>query len=948
MKKRFITSILMLGMCLFTSLNVHAEDSINGNLTDYTELLEDQRPEDVEPLLVEQNSYLRTTSTQQVINLSILVEFDEDKGGTAAVDFTDANLQTAMYAVMNGSDSISNNVFDTMNQYQTTSIPILSLSEYVDTYSYGSLNITSEFFPKTDELAITPYIDTNDRSYYLNEDTVNSEAGYVGDDERWEREYELIDNALKAAEESIMKMYTTEQLDSNGDGYIDSLTFFVETPDGDDIAWMDLLWAHKAVRGEGSPTICGLEIDTYTLMCVEPNDAAGGNIFSYTVDEDDTFALNEANYGVVIHEFLHTLGVPDLYRSNTYSGTPVGYYDIMSTQNETYPQRPTAATLVQLGFLDEITSISTDQTVVLESADFESTDENFAYIIQLPTSQSEYFVVEYYEADEWNVKAGYQADYDGIIIYRIISSKADEGNINSDGSGIADYMYIFRPDEYDVLNGWGSIGEAPMELEVGTSYGQTLEESSGAWENTTLYYSDGNNSGIELTITEVSEGQVSLYIDVPEFEGEGTEESPYLIDSIETFYACANFGDDSYMELTNDIDFLGTLRSPITEFYGHLDGNNYTISNLNIQGDGLFYSILGGSIKNLNIDNIQVYPDISYGGDIGQGSPDLSNTESDEWGDMVSDDDEGTILTSYTGTIAGGISMGGQLINVHVTNATVTSGFMGAGGLVGSIGEFEAQDYDSADDDIEIQNCSTDAVITGEGAIGGFAGFASFASGTIEDSYTTATILAEETGTCGGFFGSSSSEALAISNCGFDIIKSNQNTALPEDESAEGITGFAMEASYELDLNGVKTIDCNTLASPEKEIGDMIEVEFQDTSVAIYDEQNNQIIGTKVGSTTAIVSLTFYEGSKPMVLTSEITVVDTSEPDDTVGDAGESEGNVDKDSDAEDGDVEDGDAESGDVADTGDYTPISLYMLLMILGIVGINFMYWRGRNELV
>lgn len=124
--------------------------------------------------------------------------------------------------------------------------------------------------------------------------------------------------------------------------------------------------------------------------------------------------------------------------------------------------------------------------------------------------------------------------------------------------------------------------------------------------------------------------------------GDGTEDSPYLIQSIEDLVGFSkeseynNFG-NKHIELFCDLDFnsdesyvnpnttefgdinkneiveplkteltTATGFKPIKEFSGNFNGNNYTISNLYMnkgeyESQGLFSSIYGGGIRNLKV-----------------------------------------------------------------------------------------------------------------------------------------------------------------------------------------------------------------------------------------------------------------------------------------------------------------------------------------------------------
>lgn len=101
--------------------------------------------------------------------------------------------------------------------------------------------------------------------------------------------------------------------------------------------------------------------------------------------------------------------------------------------------------------------------------------------------------------------------------------------------------------------------------------------------------------------------------------------NPYLISNADDFVQkIAQFdGGNKYFRLTKDIDFSGKTISPITNFFGNLDGAGYTINNLNIQIDssngltptdadayyiGLFQYVYG-NISNLNIKNANLCVD---------------------------------------------------------------------------------------------------------------------------------------------------------------------------------------------------------------------------------------------------------------------------------------------------------------------------------------------------
>lgn len=104
--------------------------------------------------------------------------------------------------------------------------------------------------------------------------------------------------------------------------------------------------------------------------------------------------------------------------------------------------------------------------------------------------------------------------------------------------------------------------------------------------------------------------------DLANMGGNGTADAPYQIDSVADWYAIASDLDAHYV-LTDDINFdnlsesggysfstaYKAIGSSGDGFTGVLDGDGYTIKNLNLQA-GLFAEIEGATITNLNFDEV--------------------------------------------------------------------------------------------------------------------------------------------------------------------------------------------------------------------------------------------------------------------------------------------------------------------------------------------------------
>jgi hypothetical protein len=216
------------------------------------------------------------------------------------------------------------------------------------------------------------------------------------------------------------------------------------------------------------------------------------------------FGTDFSSTGEIAHEFLHSLGYPDLYHED--GGTPVGAWDIMS-QASLYNQWPLAYMRSSVSNWLTIDTITSNQHLTLVPSS--EKDGNQAYILKTSISDSEFFVVEYRKqgkqySDELDVKI----PGSGLIIYRI--NQRSENLSNRLGNGL-DGVYVFRPGETNTTDDAGDITESFLSSESGrTSYG-TEDMSKGIADNA-IVYADGQNSGI--AIRNVSSASDTISFDV--------------------------------------------------------------------------------------------------------------------------------------------------------------------------------------------------------------------------------------------------------------------------------------------------------------------------------------------------------------------------------------------------------------------------------------------------
>jgi len=390
--------------------------------------------------------------------------------------------------------------YNVVNAYDKTT----SLKEYLEEVSYNKLKINTSFYPKTSENSqeVKPYRSRHNKSYYLKYSKDNTQ-GYQTPAEGIERVGEM----LKAAVEQIENQISKElELDNNDDGIIDAVTFIYnyktfDVVDYDNyteypIDWEDALWPQwwssymvKANMGS-TPTIRDLEINSLSLL--------GSSFYNY-----ELFNSKKQNTGIMIHEFMHILGFPDLYREDSEDPEEacVGSYDIMETTQYEYPQNILA--YYQREFagwgapIEEI--IQTTDGITINKADHINPEEKIAVKIKSPSNEDEYFVVEYRKKEGLD-KGLDDMKSDGIIVYRINEAyDVSVGNQFSTRDNRDDFIYVFRPNETYENSGNGDLSKATLSLESGrNSLGIPLQKSEFGFDNNTLYFSDGSNSGIEI------------------------------------------------------------------------------------------------------------------------------------------------------------------------------------------------------------------------------------------------------------------------------------------------------------------------------------------------------------------------------------------------------------------------------------------------------------------
>lgn len=303
---------------------------------------------------------------------------------------------------------------------------------------------------------------------------------------------DLVEEVIDAAASGIIRLDTSAcKLDNQSSNVIDNLTIILQ---GDTIGGQETAF-HATYAG--TKTINGMRVFDYNIIPsgrLLPADAATGHVYS--------------EQGVIAHEFLHTLGLPDLYRRNDSAGQPVGIWDIMASVSP-FLQYPLSYLRARQGWIS-MGNITQSGTYTLTAAS--ETGGTKVFALRTPLSGTELICLEYRKKSDFSTGAFEQRlPSSGLLMYRVDPKVYSLTN----GEG-KNYIYVYRPGVTDpeaardtASNGFNLVHGAALDGTLGkTSYGST--DLSADFTRDTLYYSDGSNSGIQISDVSISSDRKTL------------------------------------------------------------------------------------------------------------------------------------------------------------------------------------------------------------------------------------------------------------------------------------------------------------------------------------------------------------------------------------------------------------------------------------------------------
>lgn len=392
---------------------------------------------------------VQAEAATQVDNLVLMVNFSEDGDNTFQTNFS---RYQEMYT---GPESEPNR----------------SLRQYISTISDGQVTVNT-YFPQVVNNVFLPV-------------TIQGSASDYPDASYGEQ---FVQQVITAAQ-NMSELSFPSKLDSmRGNGYIDNLTIIVQV-DGNNAG--GAFGSRKADWGNNQTLLHGWRVGAYNVLPT--------NMLRLGSDFDQGYALAS-------HEFLHTLGAPDLYRTAGEKGYPVGrWWDLMAGSNFT-ASYPLVYTRSKLGWM-QIETLKDSGTYTLWPA--EGASGSRAYILKTSRSDSEFFVVEYRKKPENRQDYDYYIPESGLIVYRV--NNAVDYHTNKEGNN---YIYVFRKDTKDPAK----AQEDESKATVGGQYRKSLGSSdlNAHYTSDTIFYSDGSNSGIVIdNVVTKEDGSVSFDVEFP-------------------------------------------------------------------------------------------------------------------------------------------------------------------------------------------------------------------------------------------------------------------------------------------------------------------------------------------------------------------------------------------------------------------------------------------------
>lgn len=246
-----------------------------------------------------------------------------------------------------------------------------------------------------------------------------------------------------------------------------------------------------------------------------------------------------------------------------------------------------------------------------------------------------------------------------------------------------------------------------------------------------------SDSAVYITMGPLKASVTVTVNELMPWDGKGTEESPYIIDTAEKLAAFServNSGKSTvgqYFALGADIDLANVTwtpagRTPNRRFMGTFDGMGHSINNINSKFSGLFcYTGSGATVKNVCIASGSIgASNLSFIGAVVGWSYGSNIINCENRVDIV--------CSGWSGGIVGTVREGGtSKITGCINKGSVTASDTTAGGIVGHL--------DAGSNNVTVSGCCNVGAVTARDGAGGIVGSIQ-GSHTVKNCYNSAKI----------------------------------------------------------------------------------------------------------------------------------------------------------------------------------------------------------------
>ena len=336
----------------------------------------------------------------------------------------------------------------------TTTYTQTNFDNYMNQTGYNFQNATGSF---KDYYLATSYNQLTVVSTVVGWVTAPNDHDYYGPQNKWS---ELARDAIVAARNAYPSL-DFSQFDNNNDGYIDGIAIFHQGHGQEASGNSTDVWSHTGSVYNYNLVYNGKRCATYTMQ-----------------PEKVGVSTNMITIGVMVHEFGHNLGLPDLYDTD-YSSDGIGNWDVMAggswlNGGRTIPVH-NAWSKYQLGWLTPVT-LTNPGTYTLNT----SLTSNTVYRVNTQTN-NEYFLLENKQktSGTWNA----YLPGSGMIIYHIdqnyINSHWSSNSVNDDENHQG--VDIEEADGTLTTNNGGDAGDPFPGTSGKTSFTDQTSPNSLSW-----------------------------------------------------------------------------------------------------------------------------------------------------------------------------------------------------------------------------------------------------------------------------------------------------------------------------------------------------------------------------------------------------------------------------------------------------------------------------------